>query len=74
MLSAIDIVIITLTIALPLLFFFRESLPFIGGKTRAAAPHAAIANKASVDEGDPSDFVGKMTRAVRVSGMQIECQ
>ncbi|OXM79615.1 NADPH-ferrihemoprotein reductase [Cryptococcus neoformans Bt63] len=63
MLSAVDIVIITLTVALPLLYFFRESLPFIGGKTRAAAPHAAVANKANVDEGDPSDFVGKMTRA-----------
>lgn len=72
MLSAVDIVIITLTVALPLLYFFRESLPFIGGKTRAAAPHAAVTNKANVDEGDPSDFVGKMTRAVRVSGLQIE--
>lgn len=69
--SAVDIVIIVLTVALPVLYFFRESLPFIGGRTRAAAPHAPVANKTSVEEGDPSDFVGKMRRAVRVSGMEI---
>lgn len=69
--SAVDIVIIVLTVALPVLYFFRESLPFIGGRTRAAAPHALVANKTSVEEGDPSDFVGKMRRAVRVSGTEI---
>ncbi len=65
--SAVDLVIVFLTIALPLAFWFRNSIPFIGGKPRAAVSngingHGAKASK--VDEGDPRDFVGKMERGV----------
>ncbi|WVQ84078.1 hypothetical protein IAT38_006223 [Cryptococcus sp. DSM 104549] len=61
--SPIDLVIILLTVSLPLLWFFRESLPIIGGKPRPAAAGASGSKKAAVEEGDPRDFVGKMTRA-----------
>ncbi|ODN75426.1 hypothetical protein L202_06577 [Cryptococcus amylolentus CBS 6039] len=60
--GATDTVIIALTILLPLLYFFRNSLPFIGGKPKNA-PSAAVSEKTAVEEGDPSDFVGKMARA-----------
>ncbi|WVR04474.1 hypothetical protein IAU60_001477 [Kwoniella sp. DSM 27419] len=71
--SQVDLSIIILSIALPILFLFRNSLPFIGGKPRVAAATGAVQNGASSgaaargkvveDEGDPRDFVGKMERA-----------
>ncbi len=69
--SPVDIVIITLTILLPVLYIYREQLPIIGGKTR----DEVLANgnghvngngkeKGGEDEGDPRDFVDKMEKAV----------
>lgn len=65
MASQVDLLIIALAVILPLLFWFRESIPFIGKPKgdefgRSAGDSAA----AEEEEGDPRDFVGKMTRAV----------
>jgi NADPH-ferrihemoprotein reductase len=66
MASPIDLLIIFLTIALPLAFYFRDSLPIIGTKAKTLSPSANghAAPKKREDEGDPRDFVGKMERAV----------
>jgi len=61
--APVDLTIIGLTLLLPLLWFFRESLPFIGGKPRAKVA-APTTTKRKEDEGDPRDFVGKMQRGV----------
>jgi NADPH-ferrihemoprotein reductase len=61
--SPIDLTILLLTILLPLAWWFRNSLPIVGGKPRAALTTNGSASR-KVDEGDPRDFVGKMERAV----------
>ncbi|WRT64992.1 uncharacterized protein IL334_001933 [Kwoniella shivajii] len=63
--TQLDLVIILLTISLPLLYFYRESLPFIGGKPKVAYQNgSASGNVKKVEEaGDPRDFVAKMERA-----------
>lgn len=71
MASPVDMIIIVLTIALPLLFFFRNSLPFIGGRSRDGADGASAGSlkrsSTGMDEGDdPRDFVDKMARGVSV--------
>lgn len=63
--SPVDLTILLLTILLPLAWWFRNSLPIIGGKPRAALTTNGSASR-KVDEGDPRDFVGKMERAVSV--------
>ncbi|OCF37507.1 NADPH-ferrihemoprotein reductase [Kwoniella heveanensis BCC8398] len=75
MASQLDLALIILTVALPLLYFFRESIPFIGGKPLGSSNGAGVGGQngagvgaggkgnAAVDEGDPRDFVGKMERA-----------
>ncbi|GFZ49232.1 NADPH-hemoprotein reductase [Saitozyma sp. JCM 24511] len=60
--SPVDLTILLLTILLPLAWWFRNSLPIIGGKPRAALTTNGSASR-KVDEGDPRDFVGKMERA-----------
>ena len=62
--SPVDLFILILTIALPLAWYFRDSLPLIG--SRSPTSGSSVANKArnAVDEGDPRDFVGKMERGV----------
>lgn len=64
MASPIDYVIILLTIVLPLTYYFRESLPFIGGRPATASSNGHAVPKRKEEEGDPRDFVGKMERAV----------
>jgi len=66
--TVIDLVIIFLTISLPLAFWFRESIPFIGGKPRSALTSNGVAAsaKSKVEEGDPRDFIGKMERGVSI--------
>ncbi len=74
MVSAVDTVIVVLTIALPLLYFYRESIPFIGGKVKSTIIGNGHANGSAngngngkaikEDEGDPRDFVAKMEKAV----------
>jgi hypothetical protein len=70
MASPFDILILLLTIGLPLAYYFRDSLPIIGGKSN---PAAAVTNghapKKREEEGDPRDFVGKMERAVSLNLM-----
>lgn len=61
--TPIDLTIIVLGVILPLLWFFRESLPIIGGKPRSTGAPVA-ASKKKEEEGDPRDFVGKMQRGV----------
>ncbi|ORX34417.1 electron transporter [Kockovaella imperatae] len=71
-----DLTLIILTLALPLLWWFRDSLPFIGGKLREAVASKTHSNgsvKPSVDHGDPRDFVQKMDRAI-VEFDSICCQ
>ncbi len=75
MVSTIDIVIISLTILLPVLFIYRDSLPFIGGKPLTSAAAAAangngngVAGGVDKEEGDPRDFVEKMGKAVSRRG------
>ncbi|WWC87086.1 uncharacterized protein L201_001972 [Kwoniella dendrophila CBS 6074] len=65
MATQLDILIILLTVSLPLLYLFRESLPFIGGKPIAPKQNGLAASKINKveEEGDPRDFVGKMERA-----------
>lgn len=66
--SQVDLVILFLAVALPLLWWFRESLPFIGGKPAGAADASLKRGGAGADdEGDPRDFVGKMERGVSTS-------
>jgi NADPH-ferrihemoprotein reductase len=65
MASPFDLLILFLTFALPLAYYFRDSLPIIGAK---AGPASVVSNghvpKKREEEGDPRDFVGKMERAV----------
>ena len=62
--APIDMFILILTIVLPLAWYFRDSLPFIGTRS-ASVPAGAVKGKnAAVEEGDPRDFVGKMDRGV----------
>lgn len=68
MASQVDLVIIALAVLLPLLFWFRESLPFIGKRGKDELGRGVGAAGADdEEEGDPRDFVTKMTRAVSVS-------
>jgi len=60
--TPVDLTIIFLTLLLPLLWYFRESLPIIGGKPKSATTTGAP--KKREEEGDPRDFVGKMERGV----------
>jgi NADPH-ferrihemoprotein reductase len=70
MASPFDILILLLTIGLPLAYYFRDSLPIIGGKSNpAAAVTNGHATKKREEEGDPRDFVGKMERAVSLNRM-----
>lgn len=66
--AAIDLFILSLTILLPLAWYFRDSLPIVGGRARAGASSSRAAGgpakKGAVEEGDPRDFVGKMERGV----------
>jgi len=65
--SPIDILIISLTILLPLLFFYRDSLPLIGGKhpgtTSSLLPKGASDVVPPLDRGDPRDFVYQLERS-----------
>ncbi|WWC67713.1 uncharacterized protein I206_101625 [Kwoniella pini CBS 10737] len=64
MATQLDLLIILLTISLPLLYFFRESLPFIGGKPLPSTQNGSIGKAKKVEEeGDPRNFVEKMERA-----------
>jgi NADPH-ferrihemoprotein reductase len=64
--SPVDLVIILLAVALPLLFFFRESIPGIGGRKRAVVDDGPSTSSATGGyEGDPRDFVEKMDKMVR---------
>ena len=65
MASPFDLLILFLTIALPLAYYFRDSLPIIGAKSGSSAvvTNGNVAKKRE-EEGDPRDFVGKMERAV----------
>ncbi|OCF59039.1 NADPH-ferrihemoprotein reductase [Kwoniella mangroviensis CBS 10435] len=66
MATQLDLLIIILTVSLPLLYFFRESLPFIGGKPFAdSTQNGSASSKAKKveEEGDPRNFVEKMERA-----------
>jgi NADPH-ferrihemoprotein reductase len=66
MASPFDLLILFLTIALPLAYYFRDSIPGIGAKTATVeATSNGHAPKKREEEGDPRDFVGKMERAVR---------
>jgi NADPH-ferrihemoprotein reductase len=67
MASPLDLLIVFLTIALPLAFYYRDSLPIIGSKsaTLSSSSNGHAAPKRREEEGDPRDFVGKMERAVR---------
>lgn len=68
MASTYDLFIIALTVLLPLTWYFRESIPFIGGKPTAPIGSAAGASSnKKVEEGDPRDFVGKMERGVSLT-------
>lgn len=70
--SQVDLVILFLAVALPLLWWFRESLPFIGGKPASAADASLKRGGAGADdEGDPRDFVGKMERGVSILSCRI---
>jgi NADPH-ferrihemoprotein reductase len=66
--SPIDILIISLTILLPVLYLFRDSLPLIGAKQ----PVSLLPKGASdvvppvVEKGDPRDFVDQLERSVSV--------
>lgn len=66
--APIDLFILALTILLPLAWYFRDSLPIIGGRSKAGGAGsggaAGIGKKGAVEEGDPRDFVGKMERGV----------
>lgn len=84
MASPVDIVLIVLTILLPILFIYRDSLPYIGGKSASSASSAAAAagNGANGiggkdgekrEVGDPRDFVEKMESAVSLMGMFWGC-
>lgn len=70
MASQVDLVIILAVVVLPLLFWFRESLPFIGGGSKRDAFGREInssgggAGADDDEDGDPRDFVTKMTKAV----------
>ncbi|BEJ12801.1 hypothetical protein CspHIS471_0212610 [Cutaneotrichosporon sp. HIS471] len=63
MASQVDLIIIALAVLLPLLFWFRESLPFIGGSKKSHDVGHVAAAGGDGEEGDPRDFVGKMKRA-----------
>jgi len=68
--SPVDLVIILLAIALPLLFIFRESIPGIGGRKPtlpgddSAERKTDVAGAAGAYDGDPRDFVEKMNKLV----------
>jgi NADPH-ferrihemoprotein reductase len=60
--APVDLTIILLTLLLPLLWYFRESLPIVGGKAKKITTTGA--SKKREEEGDPRDFVAKMERGV----------
>lgn len=65
--SPVDMVIIVLTIALPLLFWFRESLPFIGSRPRTVpVEEKKSAGASGAYDGDERDFVEKMEKMVSI--------
>jgi NADPH-ferrihemoprotein reductase len=73
--SPLELTIYLLPLLLALAFFYRDSLPIIGGKAasssavaaRSAGPNGKGTKKE--DEGDPRDFVGKMERAVSLKAI-----
>lgn len=71
MASPIDYVIILLTIILPLAYYYRDSLPIVGGKPAASTSNGHAAPQRKEEEGDPRDFVGKMDRAVSLDSIQV---
>lgn len=62
--APVDWTIVVLGLLLPVLWFFRESLPIIGGKPRAVITPSTTQTNKKEDEGDPRDFVAKMQRGV----------
>lgn len=60
--SPADTVIVGLLVLLPVLYIFRNSLPFINKPASSAAVN--VKSKVPEDEGDPSDWVEKMERGV----------
>ena len=63
--SPLDLAIALLTLLLPLAWYYRDSLPLIGGKPRVTAlTNGHGHNKLKVDDGDPRDFVEKMAKSV----------
>jgi len=66
--SPLDLAIVLLTLLLPLAWYFRESLPFIGAKPRSAAyTNGNGVGHGKDDDGDPRDFVEKMEKLVNGS-------
>lgn len=66
--TPVDLIIILLGLVLPTLFFFRNSLPFIGGRAPSGGAGSVPGQKidlGGIDDGDdPRDFVDKMERGV----------
>lgn len=65
--SSVDLTLVVLTILLPILYLYRNSLPFINAPKDAANKINGVAGKAVstvLDEGDPRDWVAKMERNV----------
>jgi hypothetical protein len=65
--SPIDITLVVLTILLPVLYLYRNSIPFINSPKDAANTVNSIGGKVAsvvVDEGDPRDWVAKMEKNV----------
>ncbi|KAI5450457.1 hypothetical protein NCC49_003079 [Naganishia albida] len=63
--SPVDLTLVVLTILLPILYLYRNSIPFINAPKDAANKINGVAGKAAsalADEGDPRDWVAKMER------------
>ncbi|GHJ84407.1 hypothetical protein NliqN6_0809 [Naganishia liquefaciens] len=63
--SPVDLTLVVLTILLPILYLYRNSLPFINSPKDAANKINGVAGKAAAalaDEGDPRDWVAKMEK------------
>lgn len=74
MATSVDWLIVGLAILLPLLWWNRNSLPFIGGKPRAAGAAVASSNAAggaaAEEVGDDRDFYDKMKRGVSFQSVE----
>lgn len=62
-LSTNDIAIIGVGVGLTTAYIFREQL--FGGQKDKSGP-GVIKNRPQADQGDPRDFVAKMTASVRI--------